>query len=78
MEKKIILLSLRKAAWKVKTAARLLGITLLILRQKLLILMNELFVENAHDIEGISQNHGIPSVFLEAHLKTAANKRVKD
>ncbi|MFQ6105219.1 MAG: sigma 54-interacting transcriptional regulator [Candidatus Glassbacteria bacterium] len=68
MEKKLILLSLRQSGWKVKPAAKLLGIDHLSLRTKLGTLIRELMDETGGDIAKASRKYRIPPQFLKSKL----------
>jgi transcriptional regulator with GAF, ATPase, and Fis domain len=66
MEKKLILLSLHQAGWKIKPASRLLGINHVSFRSKLSKLIGDLLDEAGGDTTRISKKYGIPLSFLSS------------
>jgi len=68
MEKKLILFALRKGNWKVRPAARLLGIDPLNLRSKMRAMMEGFLEEAGGNVREVSRKYRIPPAFVRAKL----------
>jgi len=66
MEKKLILLALRQSDWKIKPAAKLLGISHLNLRTKLGPMIGDFLKGVGGDMNKVAQKYSIPPKFLKA------------
>lgn len=78
VDKKLILLSLRQSGWKMKPAAKMLGINYLNFKSKLESMIREYIEENQYDLIRVSKTYNIPLKFLKTKMHRVLPEGMSD